>query len=86
MTTIEVKLKISDKVLAYLERESQNRQIALDTVVSDVLEDYFHEPTNADLVTGLRQSLLDVLGGNVRPADDVLAELKQAFNFDADES
>ncbi|MEQ8676357.1 MAG: hypothetical protein RLP44_10525 [Aggregatilineales bacterium] len=75
MTTIEVKLKLSDDVLAYLQRESKNRKIALDDVVSDVLADYFDEPTNEELVTGLRQSMLDVLAGNVRPADEVLAEL-----------
>ncbi len=85
MTMIEVKLKLSDDVLAYLQRESQNRKIALDEVVSDVLADYFDEPTNEELVAGLRQSMLDVLAGNVRPADEVLAELKQEFDFDADE-
>ena len=86
MTTVEVKLKLSDEVLAYLQRESKNRKIALDEVVSDVLADYFDEPTHEEILAGIRQSMLDVLAGNVRPADEVLAELKQEFDFDADES
>jgi hypothetical protein len=85
MTTVDVRLKLSDEVLEYLQRESENRQVPLDDVVSDVLADYFEEPTKEEILAGIRQSMLDVLAGNVRPADAVLAELKQEFDFDADE-
>jgi predicted transcriptional regulator len=86
MTTVEIKLKLSDELLAHLQRESQSRNLALDEVVNAVLADYFDEPTHEELLAGFRQSLQDVLAGNVRPADEVLAELKREFNFDADES
>jgi predicted transcriptional regulator len=86
MITVDVKLKLSDEVLQYLQREADNRKISLDEVVSDVLEDYFDEPTKEEILEGIRQSMLDVLAGNVRPADEVLAELKEEFNFDAEQS
>jgi predicted transcriptional regulator len=86
MTTVDVRLKLSDEVLEYLQRESENRRVPLDDVVSDVLADYFEEPTKEEILAGIRQSMLDVLAGNVRPADEVLAELKQEFDFDADAS
>lgn len=86
MTTIDVKLKLSDELLAQLERESKERQVALDDVVSDVLADYFDEPTSEELIAGLELSLKQVIAGDVRPADDVLAELKQELHGDADES
>ena len=86
MTIVEIKLKLSDDLLEHLQRESKQRNIALDEVVSDVLADYFDEPTHEELLAGFRQSIQDVLAGNVRPADEVLAELKQEFDFDADES
>jgi predicted transcriptional regulator len=86
MTTVAVNLKLSDEVLAYLQREARARNRPLDDVVSDVLADYFDEPTKDEMLAGLRQSMLDVLAGNVRPVDEVLAELKEEFDFDADES
>jgi hypothetical protein len=45
MTTLDVKLKVSDEVLEYLQREAGNRRVSLDAVVSAVLEDYFDDPT-----------------------------------------
>ena len=86
MTTVNVKLKLSDEVLEYLQRESKNRNLPLDDVVSDVLADYFDEPTKEEILESIRESLRDGLAGKVRPVDEVLAELKQEFDFDADES
>ena len=86
MTTVEIKLNLSDETLAYLQREATNRKVALDEVVSEVLADYFDEPPHEELLASFRQSILEVLAGNVRPADEFLAELKQEFDFDADES
>ena len=85
MTTVDVKLKLSDEVLEYLQREAENRKIPLDEVVSDVLEDYFEEPTKEEILESIRESLRDGLAGKVRPVDEVLAELKEEFDFYADE-
>jgi hypothetical protein len=75
MTTVEVKLKLSDEVLAYLQRESKNRKVALDEVVSDVLADYFDEPTHEELLAGLQRSLRQVAAGDYRPAREFLDEI-----------
>ena len=44
-------------------------------------EEYYDddEPTDEEILTGLREAMLDVLTGNTRPADEVLAELKEEF-------
>lgn len=76
MTTVDVKLRLSDEVLEYLQRESRNRKVSLDDVVSDVLLDYFDEPTKEEILTSIRESLRDGLAGKVRPVDEILAELK----------
>lgn len=84
MTTVEVKLKLSEEVLEYLQRESQNRKIALDEVVSDVLADYFDEPTHEELLAGLERSLKQVVAGDYRPAREFLDELDNEAGHDAD--
>jgi hypothetical protein len=75
MMTVDVKLKLSDEVLEYLRHEVQNRKVPLDEVVSDVLADYFDEPTKDEILESIRQSLREGLAGKVRPVEDVLAEL-----------
>ena len=75
MSTVEVKLRLSNDVLAHLLRESHNRKIALDEVVSDVLADYFDEPTHEELLDGLQRSLKQVIAGDYRPAREFLDEI-----------
>lgn len=81
MTTVEIKLKLSDEVMAYLERESKNRKVPLGDVVSDVLADYFEEPTHEELIAGLKRSLEQVVAGDYRPAREFLDEI----DHDADQ-
>lgn len=75
MSTVEVKLKLSNDVLAHLLCESNSRKIALDEVVSDVLADYFNEPTHEELLTGLKRSLKQVIDGDYRSAREFLDEI-----------
>lgn len=86
MTTLEVKLNISDEVLEYLQREAKQRKVALAVVVSEVLAYYFEEPTKEEILESIRESLREGLAGKVRPVDEVLAELKAEFGIHADES
>jgi hypothetical protein len=60
MTAIDVTLKLSDEVLAYLQRESHQRKVAFDDVVSEVLADYFDEPTPEELMAGLKRGLQQI--------------------------
>jgi hypothetical protein len=75
MTTVDVKLKLSDEILAYLQREAKKRQVPFDDVVSDVLTNYFDEPTHEELLAGLKRSLEQVLAGEYRPAREFLDEI-----------
>jgi hypothetical protein len=86
MTTVDVKLKLSDEVLEYLQRESENRQVPLDDVVSDVVAVYFDEPTKEEILESIRESLRDGLAGKVRLVDEVIAELKRELGLHVDES
>ena len=61
MTTLDMKLQISDDVLNYLRQEAHSRNVSLDVVVSEVLADYFAESTKEE-----------VLAGNYRPTHDAL--------------
>lgn len=85
MTIVEVKLKLSDDLLAYLQREARERNMPLDDVVSNMLTGYFDEPTHEELLAGLQQSLIEVLAGNVRPAREFLAELQPSTDDESDE-
>jgi hypothetical protein len=84
MTTVEVRLTLSDEVLSYLQRESQSRNVPLDDVVSDVLADYFDEPAHEDLLAGLKRSLGQVAAGDYRPAREFLDEIDHETGPDAD--
>ncbi len=86
MMIVDVKLKLSDEALEYLQSQSKKRQVPLDEVVSEALAEYLDEPSKEELLANLRQAMSDVLAGNVRSADEVLAELKQEFSDDADPS
>jgi len=83
MSTVEIKLRVADEVLNYLQRESHSRNLPLDEVVSDVLADYFDDPTHADLLAGLERSLKQVMAGNTRPARDFLDEIDREMGHDA---
>ena len=84
MTTVEIKLNLSDETLAYLQREATNRKVALDEVVSEVLADYFDEPTHEELLAGLERSLKQVIAGDYRPAREFLDEIDNEARHDAD--
>ncbi len=83
--TIDVKLTLSDEIMAYLRREAENRKVSLDKVVSEVVEGYFDDPTREELLAGLRTALLEVVAGKTHPARELLAELKEEFGDDDDE-
>ena len=48
----------------------------LDEVVGAMLETYFDDPSDEEILESLRQSMQDAVAGRVRPVDEVLEELK----------
>ena len=75
MTTVDIKVNLSTKVLEYLQQEATNRQVALDVVISDVLADYFDEPTEDEVLASLRTGMQQALAGDYRSAHDALDEI-----------
>jgi predicted transcriptional regulator len=82
MSNLEVKLKLSDEVLEYLQREAERRQVSIDTVVSDVLEDYFEDPTDEEIAESIREGMKAALEGRTRPAREVLEEIRREQHAD----
>ena len=86
--TVDVKLNVSEAVMAYLRSEAERRSVALDDVVSEVLEGYvertYNEPTDDEILTGLRTAMQQALAGDYRPAREVLDEIDNEMSDDAD--
>jgi predicted transcriptional regulator len=86
--TVDVKLNVSEEVMAYLRREAERRKVALDEVVSEVLADYVEvtssEPTDDEILAGLRVGMQQALAGDYRPAREVLDEIDREMSDDAD--
>ncbi len=85
MTTLELKLSLPEELVTYLEQEASKRNVSLDAVVSAVLEDYFDDPTETQILARLRGSMEQALAGNARPAHDVLDEIEREMGDYADE-
>lgn len=81
-------LNLPEGMMKQLENEAKERQIPIEELVKTALDYFFddHAPTNEEILADLRESLEDVKAGRVRAADDVLAELREEFDFDADDS
>lgn len=82
MTTLELKLSLSDEVLEYLRQEAGKRNVSLDTVVSELLADYFEEPDEAHILTSIKRGMKQALAGQGRPAHEVLDEIEEEFGED----
>jgi len=86
MTILEIKLSISDEILAYLQQEAQDRNISLDVVVSETLEAYFDEPSDEEILSSIKIGMREALAGNYRPAHEVLDEIENEMLDDANNS
>ena len=82
----EVKLNLSHEVLEYLENEAVRRQMPLDKLVSEVLEDYFDDPGDEEILQSLGRGIKQALAGHVRPAHEVLDEIERESGVNANES
>lgn len=82
----ELTLQLPDAILERLESEAQRQKTPLSDVVLTAIERYLDddEPTKEEILDSLRQSMQDALAGRVRPVEEILAELRQEFDFDDD--
>ena len=86
MTTLDLKVNLSDKIVEYLQLVAVNRQVSLDVVVGEVLMDYFDEPSEAEILNSLRIGMQEALAGDYRPAQAVLDEIDREVTGDAYDS
>lgn len=82
--TLHVTVDLPAEVLDCLKKESLDRQVPVDVVVSDVLSDYFDEMTESEILERARRGLQQALAGNYRPALEVLDEIDCEYVADAD--
>ena len=86
MTTLDLKVNLSDKIVEHLQQEPDSRHISLNAVVGKVLADYLEEPTEAEILESLRIGMQQALAGDHRPALEVLDEIDREMMGDADDS
>jgi len=85
----ELTVQLPDDLLARIHAEANRLKVPAEAVVSTVLAQHFaadedDEPTKAEILDSIRESVRAALAGDTRPVDDVIAELKKEFDFDAD--
>lgn len=85
MTTISVEL--SNEILERLRDEAQRRNVPLETVINTAILHFLDddEPTDEEILAGLRSSMAQVLAGDYRPAHEVLDEIDREASEDADD-
>lgn len=82
----EVTVQLPDEVLQRLNEEAQRRNLPLEAVISTAIAYYLDdEPTDDEILAGLRRSMRQVLAGEYRPAHDVLDEIEREAVDDADD-
>ena len=77
MTIVDIKLSLSEDVLAQLKREAKRRNVSLDVVVSETLEVYFDEPTDDEILAEIRTGMQQALAGEYQSAHDVLDAIER---------
>lgn len=82
MSNLNVTLNLPATIFAHLEREAQQRNLPIDDIISEVLADYFDDPTETEILDGLKRSLQQAVAGQTRPAHDFLDELDADTNDD----
>ena len=81
MSALEITLHVPDDVLHNLRQKAGERNVSLDVVVSELVAEHYEEPTEEEILAGIRQGMIDALSGNVQPADKVLVEIRQELNI-----
>jgi predicted transcriptional regulator len=78
MSIIKVELSLSDKLLNRLKDEAQRSNMPLDEVVKAAIEDYLADDEDkAEILDSFREGFREAMQGDLRPAREVLAELRK---------
>jgi len=72
-------IELPDRLYQRAQSFAKSHAISLENIVLDALESYIEaeerEPTQAEVLQGLREGLQDALSGRVRSAHEVFADL-----------
>lgn len=82
----EVTIQLPDELIERLRLKAEHEQVSADIIIRSALAVYLDddEPTDADILNSIEQSLLDVKEGRVRSYEELMTYLKEEFGFDAD--
>jgi hypothetical protein len=90
MHKINVELTLSDELLTQLEKVSASSNMSLDAVIVAAVEDYlldddedFEDESDEEILESFTEGFREALMDNVRPAREVLAEIKRELGMDS---
>jgi predicted transcriptional regulator len=89
--TIELESLLNPETFERLQTEAERQNTTLNMLVREAIEEYldqeaeFEDTPNEKILADLREALLDVKAGNVRPAHEVLEEMRHELAQDDDE-
>lgn len=80
-----VHVNLTNDLLQDLQGELGRRNLdSMDSLIHDILTEYFKEPSKEDILASMREAIIDFKQGNVLSMDEVMAELREEFDFDAE--
>lgn len=87
---MELKTLLSAETYTRFKDEAARRHLIIEELVRDVIETFIHELDSHDsqdlsdeqILDNLRDALADVKAGRVRPAREVMAELRRKYGDD----
>jgi poly(A) polymerase Pap1 len=89
MVNLNLPLSLTEEVMEYLQTKAKYQQITIAEVVQQAIDVYVEqdvELSKEEILANLQQAMTEALAGKTRPADEVLAELRQELGLDANDS
>ncbi len=70
---INIELNLSPATWGYINKEAERRQLSVDVIISEVLseaiEDYYKEPTKAQILEGIKIGLQQAINDEAQPVE-----------------
>lgn len=81
----EITLQVSDEIWKRLHDEAQRRQMPLESVILAMIHQYLDDQQETILADLQRRAMIEALGADSRPLDEIFAALKKELGFDPDQ-
>lgn len=70
---LEINLNLSADTCTYIRQEAERRQIPaamiIKEILAEVIEEYYREPTKAEILEGIREGLQQAIKGEAQPVE-----------------